>query len=208
MSKTMLIGAAAIGGMAFFTLITRYSLLHSMIGGAGDGGDAGGTCSNNACGPREGEVVKGEEELTSSDEQWRAKLTPQQFNVTRRKGTEPAFTGKYWDCHKQGVYRCVCCGAPLFASDTKFDSGTGWPSFWQPIGDKAVEEVSDYDHGRERKAVESARNATPTWAMFSTTGRGRPACDIASTPLRWCLMRRLRLPPRQRKTRQLSRRRQ
>ena len=111
MSKFMLIGAAAVGGVAFFSLITRYSLLHSMSGGAMPGGgsqapDTGG-CSATACGPREGDVLKGENELTMSDEQWRAKLTPEQFNVTRRKGTEPAFTGKYWDCHKEGVYRCA-----------------------------------------------------------------------------------------------------
>ena len=97
---------------------------------------AGGTCNENMCGPKEGEVLKGENELTTSDEQWRKKLTPEQFNVTRRKGTEPAFSGAYWDCHTRGVYRCVCCGAPLFSSETKFDSGTGWPSFWKPIDEQ------------------------------------------------------------------------
>ena len=158
MSKALIFGAAAIGGVAFFSLITRFSLIHSVTGGSAAGGGDGepacdGMCSMNMCGPREGEVLKGENELTAGDEQWRAKLTPEQFNVTRRKGTEPAFTGKYWDCHKQGVYRCVCCGAPLFASDAKFDSGTGWPSFWQPIAAKAGGEVADGSHGMRRVEV-------------------------------------------------------
>jgi peptide methionine sulfoxide reductase msrA/msrB len=157
MSKFMLIGAAAVGGVAFFSLITRYSLLHSMAGGGTAGGgsqapDAGG-CSANACGPREGDVLKGENELTKSDEQWRAKLTPEQFNVTRRKGTERAFTGKYWDCHKEGVYRCACCGTPLFGSDAKFNSGTGWPSFRKPVDSANVGEVADHSYGADRVEV-------------------------------------------------------
>jgi peptide methionine sulfoxide reductase msrA/msrB len=158
MSKALILGAAAVGGVAFFSLITRYSLVHSMTGGtmsggSGDAPDASSGCSANACGPREGDVLKGENELTMSDEQWRSKLTPEQFNVTRRKGTERSFTGKYWDCHKQGVYRCVCCGTPLFGSDAKFDSGTGWPSFTKPVEGKNVGEVTDNSYGMERVEV-------------------------------------------------------
>ncbi len=77
-------------------------------------------------------------ELPQTDAEWRRRLTPEQFYVTREKGTERPFRNKYWDCKKEGVYRCVCCGLPLFSSQTKYESGTGWPSYWQPIDAKAV----------------------------------------------------------------------
>ena len=72
------------------------------------------------------------EKVVKTDEEWRRELSPEQFAVTRKKGTEPAFTGKYWDNHAYGMYRCICCGTELFRSDEKFDSGTGWPSFTAP----------------------------------------------------------------------------
>ena len=81
--------------------------------------------------------------ITKSDAEWRAQLTPEQYRVTRRKGTEPAFTGEYHDCKQPGVYRCVCCGNALFDAATKFDSGTGWPSFWQPTSEQNVATEDD-----------------------------------------------------------------
>ena len=78
--------------------------------------------------------------VVRSNAEWRAQLTPEQYHVTRRHGTERAFTGPHWDEKGEGRYRCVCCGAPLFSSDTKYDSGTGWPSFWQPVEPAAVRE--------------------------------------------------------------------
>jgi peptide-methionine (R)-S-oxide reductase len=88
-----------------------------------------------------------------SDEEWRKVLTREQYEVTRRKGTERAFTGEYWDCHDSGVYRCVACGEPLFASEDKFDSGTGWPSFTQPAASSAVDTSDDLSHSMQRTEV-------------------------------------------------------
>lgn len=90
------------------------------------------------------------DQLPQNDEDWRQHLTPEQFEVTRRAGTERAFTGEYWDCHDDGTYVCVCCEAPLFSSETKFDSGTGWPSFFQALGTDAVDEQVDQSHGMTR----------------------------------------------------------
>jgi peptide-methionine (R)-S-oxide reductase len=87
-------------------------------------------------------------------EKWKEKLTPEQYQVCIRKGTELPFTGKYWDCKEDGLYRCVCCGNVLFDSDTKFDSGTGWPSFWAPAKMQNLKFVLDKSHGMRRMEVQ------------------------------------------------------
>ena len=85
-----------------------------------------------------------------SEKEWRKDLTDEEFHILRKKGTEPPFTGKHWDNHNKGVYRCAGCGAPLFSSDTKFESGTGWPSFYEPIKKENVEEETDVSYGMVR----------------------------------------------------------
>ncbi len=81
--------------------------------------------------------------VVKSDEEWKALLTPEQYRITRKKGTERAFTGEYYDCKEAGIYRCACCGTPLFSYKTKYDSGTGWPSFWQPIAPENIRTEKD-----------------------------------------------------------------
>ena len=93
------------------------------------------------------------DELPVSDAQWRDKLSPQQYEVTRRAGTERAFTGEYWDCHEDGDYNCVCCGATLFSSQHTFESGSGWPSFFQPAVDASIDELTDRAHAMVRTEV-------------------------------------------------------
>ena len=83
------------------------------------------------------------DKISKSEEEWKKQLTPEQFHVCRQKGTERAFTGKYWDSKEKGIYQCVCCGNELFSSESKFDSGTGWPSFWAPIGEEKVTTEED-----------------------------------------------------------------
>ena len=91
--------------------------------------------------------------LPSTEEEWRERLTPEQFEILRRKGTERAFTGKYWNVHDDGIYRCAGCGAELFDAGTKFDSGTGWPSFYEPANRENVELRTDTSYGMVRTEV-------------------------------------------------------
>ncbi len=97
------------------------------------------------------------EKMVKSDAEWRAQLTSEQYHVTRRKGTEPAFTGEYADTETPGTYACVCCGQPLFSSDTKFHSGTGWPSFWAPLDEQNVSLERDSSFGAIRTEVLCSR---------------------------------------------------
>ncbi len=91
--------------------------------------------------------------IEKTDAEWREQLTPEQYHVTRKAGTERAFSGKYWDCHDDGIYACVCCGTELFDAKTKFDSGTGWPSFYQPLKPENVGEKEDNSFWMRRVEV-------------------------------------------------------
>jgi len=97
------------------------------------------------------------DKTVKSEQEWKQQLTPEQFEICRKKGTEPAFTGKYWDCKEKGVYHCMCCGAELFSSGTKFDSGTGWPSFWSPLQSENVK--TEKDNGLFMRRTEVLCNA-------------------------------------------------
>ena len=99
------------------------------------------------------QTAKQSEKMRKTDAEWRRQLTEEEYQVTRKKGTEPAFTGKYWNSHKQGVFHCVCCGEPLFDSETKFDSGTGWPSFYAPRDESKVQLETDESYGMVRTEV-------------------------------------------------------
>ncbi len=119
------------------------------------------------------------EKIVKTDEEWRRMLTPEQYEVARRKGTERPFTGKYWDCHEAGVYLCVCCGNELFASDTKFDAGCGWPSFYAPRADDRIATNEDRAYGMIRTEVTCARCGAHLGHVFEDGPR--------PTDLRYCM---------------------
>ena len=118
-------------------------------------------------------------EVSRSDDEWRKSLSPEQFEVTRKKGTEPAFSGKHHDCKDRGVYRCVCCGNDLFSSDAKYDSGTGWPSFVEPVSEPSITTAPDTGHGMTRTEVLCRRCGAHLGHVFED---GPPP-----TGLRYCM---------------------
>ncbi|XXF81704.1 peptide-methionine (R)-S-oxide reductase MsrB [Myxococcaceae bacterium GXIMD 01537] len=114
-----------------------------------------------------------------TEAEWRQLLTPEQFHVLREKGTERPFSGKYWNNHEHGIYRCAACGQPLFSSDTKFDSGTGWPSFWKPLSSSVVETREDRGLFMTRTEVLCARCGSHLGHVFDD--------GPAPTGLRYCM---------------------
>ena len=125
------------------------------------------------------EIATTEEKVEKTDAEWRSQLTPEQFKITRRAGTERAFTGEYWETKTPGAYNCRCCGAPLFHSDAKYDSGTGWPSFTAPVADDAVATKRDRSLFMVRTEVLCARCDAHLGHVFPD--------GPAPTGLRYCL---------------------
>ena len=119
------------------------------------------------------------EKMRKADDEWRRELSPEEYYVTRQKGTEPPFTGRYWKSKEPAVYECVCCGQPLFSSETKFESGTGWPSFSAPIDEGSLETPDDRSHGMVRTEVMCARCDAHLGHVFEDGPR--------PTGLRYCI---------------------
>tara|TARA_B100001175_G_scaffold12334_1_gene9612 strand:- start:77 stop:502 length:426 start_codon:yes stop_codon:yes gene_type:complete len=111
--------------------------------------------------------TSGSDRVERSPEEWKQQLTPEQFQVARKGGTERAFTGAYWNLKDSGTYHCVCCDVPLFSSSTKFESGTGWPSFWQGVSSGAIVTKEDFSHGMVRREILCARCDSHLGHVFS-----------------------------------------
>jgi len=139
------------------TALLAIAMLLACFGGAGEAKPTASAAQENAVTTATSSTAATAEKIVKSDEEWKQLLTPEQYRILRQKGTERAFTGALWNVHDRGTYVCAACALPLFSSETKFESGTGWPSFWQPIEAHAIETESDWSWGGRRTEVHCRR---------------------------------------------------
>ncbi len=184
--RAFLISAAAVGGGLYFTYMSFWSKKTETA-------EAGTQTHSSSHAQKPAEDVTiveftdaGERKdtvrvprIVKSEAEWRQQLSPNAFDITRHDDTEMAFSGQYWNNHESGIYRCICCDTALFSSDTKFESGTGWPSFWQPIAAENVESIDDTTFGMRRTAVACHRCSAHLGHVFNDGPR--------PTGLRYCM---------------------
>jgi peptide-methionine (R)-S-oxide reductase len=168
--RAFLLSAATIGGGLYFYM--------SIFSKKAETAEANAEKSNANQSPQEVTIVEftdsGERKdtvhvpkIVKTDAEWQRELPPNSYDITRHDDTEMAFTGQYWNNHDAGLYRCICCGTALFSSDTKFESGTGWPSFYQPIAEENLESINDNTFGMRRTAVACTRCDAHLGHVFS-----------------------------------------
>jgi peptide-methionine (R)-S-oxide reductase len=175
--RTFIVAAAsAVSGAALWSLRRATLLQPQMVSAAGEQANVT-IVEFSADGKKIGKATVAR--IVKTDAEWKQQLSPISYEVTRQAGTERAYTGATWNLHERGIFRCICCDTALFSSETKFDSGTGWPSFWQPIARENVLETSDSSLGMDRTAVSCRRCLAHLGHVFDD---GPPP-----TGLRYCM---------------------